>query len=130
MPVTTYHCLCTELVLASTVSLASLHKRARDGAFICPLTSHSGIVDGSATLTESSLVEPEPILLKLEDGFEKRYLVKCSRCGLMLGYHLDTSQFDATKSSMGVRGDVLYILPGGLHTTTEMTESKQGTTSS
>ena len=63
-----------------------------------------------------------PTILKLEDGFEKRYGVQCRRCDLQIGYWLDKSQFEDKES--GIRSDVIYILPGGLMSTEEMKASK------
>ena len=63
-------------------------------------------------------------IVKLEDGFEKRYAVRCTRCGLAAGYQLDKSQFPGTESQDGPRTDVVYILPGGLMTTEEMKEGR------
>lgn len=62
------------------------------------------------------------MVLKLEDGFEKRYPLQCRRCDLQVGYHLDKSQFG--EKDAGVRADVLYLLPGGLMSTEEMKAGK------
>lgn len=69
-------------------------------------------------------VDEKPTVLKLDDGFEKRYAVRCTRCGLAAGYHLDRSQFSGSESETGPRTDVVYILPGGLMTTAEMREGR------
>jgi hypothetical protein len=55
-------------------------------------------------------------------GFEKRYLQKCGRCGVVVGYQLDGEQF--ADGGRGKREDVLYVLPGGVMTTEEMVEGK------
>ena len=68
------------------------------------------------------LLNGKPIIVRREDGFEKRYVVKCSRCKLDLGYYLDWNQFDDGEHGdrMDVRDDVLYILPGALLRTDDM----------
>ena len=66
------------------------------------------------------------VVLKLDDGFEKRYAVRCGRCGLMLGYRLDRSQFEEMKEKMGVREDVVYVLSGALLKTEEMEGGRGG----
>lgn len=68
--------------------------------------------------------DPVASVLKLDDGFEKRFSVRCNRCGLAAGYHLDKSQFTGSESESGPKTDVLYVLPGGLLTTEEMREGK------
>lgn len=64
-------------------------------------------------------------VLKLDDGFEKRYPVRCARCGLAAGYFLDASAFAGREGEVGPRRDVLYVLPGGLMTTEEMREGRR-----
>lgn len=121
--VTTYHCLCTHLVLATNMSLENMPKRHVDAAAISTVGIPTG--SSSATLTMQGLsADDKATVLKLEDGFEKRYPVRCSRCGLMAGYHLDKSQFSETKEKLGPNVDILYILPGGLTTTLEMRDGR------
>lgn len=60
------------------------------------------------------------MVIRREDGFEKRVLLRCGRCRLVVGYRLDQSQ-------LGGDGDaekVVYLLPGGLVTTEEMKSGK------
>lgn len=119
----TYHCLCTQLVMVTNTTFANMLKRQVDAAAI----STVGITDSSAaaTLTMQGLsTDDKAVILKLEDGFEKRYPVRCSRCGLMAGYQLDRSQFAGTEEKSGPNAEVLYILPGGLMTTEEMRSGK------
>lgn len=64
------------------------------------------------------------LILKLDDGFEKRYPVQCPRCGVCFGYQLDGSQWveDGNEKEKekdddvrtGRRCDVLYVLREGL----------------
>jgi hypothetical protein len=51
------------------------------------------------------------------DGFEKRYLQKCGRCRVVVGYQLDWGQYGEKE---GRREDAVYLLPGGLLSTEEM----------
>lgn len=118
MVTTTYHCLCTEIAFASTSQLSDLPKRTHDGSFICN-------IETSCILNHAVSAEETPTILKLEDGFEKRYAVKCARCGLLFAYQLDLSQLEETKTESGRRKDVMYVLPGGLMTTEEMSEGKK-----
>jgi hypothetical protein len=118
MTITTYHCICTEVAIATKSSLTELPKRRHDGAFICNM-------EGACTLNSAVSVENTPSILKLEDGFEKRYAVKCARCELLFAYQLDVCHFEETKSETGRRKDVVYVLPGGLMTTEEMLEGRR-----
>jgi hypothetical protein len=118
-----YHCLCTQLSLATTAPLQSLPKRQLDAAAIA--TCGDFVSASQPMLTMQALsVDDNATILKLDDGFEKRYAVRCTRCGLAAGYQLDKSQFSATESQTGPRTDVVYILPGGLLTTEEMREGR------
>lgn len=65
------------------------------------------------------------LILKLDDGFEKRYPVQCPRCGVCFAYQLDGSQWvedgnekekekDDDVRRTGRRCDVLYVLREGL----------------
>ncbi|KAK4628938.1 hypothetical protein CLAFUW4_08138 [Fulvia fulva] len=124
MSVTTYHCLCTELVLGTTVPLEDLPKRQSDASIICKITAAESLSQGGSVFTSAVDTDDKAVVLKLDDGFEKRYAVRCSRCGLMLGYQLDRSQFEESKEKLGRREDVVYVLPGGLQTTDEMEGGK------
>ena len=119
----TYHCLCTQLSLATTTPLESLPKRQIDAAAIATSGDFASASKPSLTMQALS-VDDKPTVLKLDDGFEKRYAVRCNRCGLAAGYHLDKSQFAGSESESGPRIDVVYILPGGLMTTAEMREGR------
>ena len=119
----TYHCLCTQLSLATTAPLETLPKRQIDAAAIATCGDFAASTKPSLTMQALSADEKATIV-KLEDGFEKRYAVRCTRCGLAAGYQLDKSQFPGTESQDGPRTDVVYILPGGLMTTEEMKEGR------
>lgn len=66
------------------------------------------------------------IMVRREDGFEKRYPSRCTRCNLVVAYHLDWSQFATDEQSEQIRNqkerrdDVLYVLPGSVLTTEKM----------
>ena len=121
----TYHCICTQLVLASTTTLESLKTRTSDSSHILPLPDLSSTSTTShyASLA-NTITDPKPTVIRLEDGFEKRYFHKCGRCELIVAYSLDKSQFDDTKSSSGVRDDVAFLIPGGLVSTDDMKSGK------
>lgn len=119
----TYHCICTQLILATTSKLDTLQTRSSDKSFICPLPA-PGTSSHNATLVDTA-VDSKATVVRLEDGFEKRYFEKCLRCDLIVGYHLDRSQFDESKDQAGKRDDVVYLLPGGLMTTDEMHAGKK-----
>lgn len=115
----TYHCLCAQLSLATTTALEDLPKRQMDAAAIATVGDFASPTKPTLTMQTLS-ADVAATVLKLDDGFEKRYAVRCSRCGLAAGYHLDKSQFGGTEGQSGPQADVVYILPGGLLTTEEM----------
>ncbi|KXL44378.1 hypothetical protein M433DRAFT_873 [Acidomyces richmondensis BFW] len=108
---TTYHCLCSELILAMVGKLDHSPTRQKDKARIA--VRHS-LASGSIQICE------KPVLLKLEDGFEKRYLAKCQRCHSTVGYYLDQEQFEDSNGKFGMRDDIFYVIQGSLQETEDM----------
>ncbi|KAG9672606.1 hypothetical protein KCU95_g14181, partial [Aureobasidium melanogenum] len=125
MTVHTYHCICTQLVLASTSTLESLKTRTSDSSQILPLPDLSSTSSTShcASLANTT-TDVKPTVIRCEDGFEKRYFHKCGRCELNVAYSLDKSQFEDTKTSLGPREDVVFLIPGGLMSTEDMKAGK------
>ena len=121
----TYHCICAQLSCALFGTLAYCPKRSKDGAAICPLIPNNATTLSSSPEPSSLILSPdtstdsEPVVVKLEDGFEKRYFVKCGRCGLRVGYFLDGASFGEGKE-VGKKGDVVYLLDGALTGTDEV----------
>ena len=131
----TYHCLCSHLLLASTKPLAGLNRRtASDKAHILPLpnsprSSHANHTDQRSSvyaLLLSTTLDRNPVVIRSKDGFEKRYLQRCGRCRLVVGYQLDKSQYEG-EDEVGRKEDVVYLLPGGLLDTDEMVAGKDMT---
>ena len=128
--INTYHCVCTTLLLATTHTLASLPCRADpavDKAIILPLPptpndEENADADNKAgySLLLSTTLDRKPLIVRREDGFEKRILLRCGRCRLVVGYKLDEAQFGAEKKG----GEVVYLLPGGLVTSEDMAAGK------
>ena len=143
----TYHCLCSNFVLATAFDLRSAKRRALgDHALIVPilysqLTSTDSPLE-PLTILESTFKHSTAVMIEREDGYEKRWPVACNRCDLILGYYLDKMQFgepedaqdasaegeeNATKGlgTYGPKEDLIYILPGALVTTEEMKEGRK-----
>ena len=143
----TYHCICMSLILATTYDLDSLPRRkepALDKAIILPLPTPESTkreiedvekdladsADGAAqeavdvgySLLISTTQDRKPIVIRKEDGFERRTLLRCGRCKLVIGYRLDTEHHTDKESVK-----VVYLLPGGFSTTEEMKGGKQPT---
>jgi len=141
----TYHCICTNLVLATTCPFN--HHRQLDRSIILPNPSLSPRQEAALTGDETNAsVEDEqiletdsitqlvgtsvscslaPILIRSDEGIEKRYFFYCNRCRLTLGYQLDMDQFKAESgynvlAKSGRRDDVIYLLEGAVMTTEAM----------
>lgn len=174
--ISTYHCICSEVLFASTRPLTEFATRQSDHAAICTIINNSNNSssnsnsnhrsnsagkeeeeeegkEGEETKTKSNsnnsillsnaiAIERKEkekgkekeedfpcLILKLDDGFEKRYPVQCPRCGVCFGYQLDGSQWvengnekekekekekDDDVRRTGRRCDVLYVLREGL----------------
>jgi len=112
----TYHCICHTLILATHHNLASLPARAssKDIAKIVPLTSQAQVVH--------TIEEYKPVIVRREDGFEKRSLVRCERCRLVVAYKLDADHFEDDSKEGGA--GTLYVLPGALIDTVGMMAGK------
>lgn len=125
----TYHCLCSHLLLATTTPLPSLPTRqnSHDKAHIMPLPpppptskrrgSHHEPMDHYGLLL-STRQDRNPEIITSDEGFEKRYLQRCGRCNLAVGYQLDWQQFAVDRT--GRREDYVFLLPGGLIKTADM----------
>lgn len=137
----TYHCLCTHLLLATSTPLHALptRKNSCDQAHIMPLPPPpaapttkgrrpSNEPDLSPTdhygLLLSTRLDNKPEMVTSDSGFEKRYLQRCGRCNLVVGYQLDWQQFAAADERAGRNDDVVYLLPDGFVTTSEMIMGK------
>jgi hypothetical protein len=131
----TYHCLCSHLLLATTTPLPALPTRqnAADKAHIMPLPPAPSAAGSKAPantnahygLLLSMRQDPAPEMLTSDNGFEKRYTQRCARCNLAVGYQLDWAQFGGPAERTGRREDVVFLLPGGFITTSEMINYKK-----
>ncbi len=128
----TYHCLCSTLILTTTHDLQTLPHRqepVQDGALILAPPVDTTRSDNIETQTMKPLssvlldIAPErrPIIIRREDGFEKRTLLRCARCKIVIGYSLDEAHWETS----GGTSRPVYLLPGGLLSTAEMAEGNQ-----
>ncbi|MCJ1250394.1 hypothetical protein MMC30_007622 [Trapelia coarctata] len=159
--ITTYHCLCTQLLLATPYPLRTLPQRqtpSLDHARILPLgeppISHTALRDENDTITHlealavdneratstgdggsgvetvgrgvgsgvsiegrgagregsgevqyslllNTTLDRRPVIVRREDGFEKRWVRRCGRCRTGVGYVLEE------------KGEVVYLLEEG-----------------
>jgi len=51
-----------------------------------------------------------PFIVKFEDGFEKRFLLRCPKCEIPWAYMLEEAATSTNSSKKSAREDVLYIL--------------------
>ncbi len=82
-------------------------------------------------------------MIRREDGFEKRFLFRCSRYKVVVGYELlgqgntdaqadGSMEIDGQEGGKGkgketemYRGKIIYILPGGVMNTQAMVEGRR-----
>lgn len=144
----TYHCLCSTLLLATPYQLPSLPTRAppsRDLARILPLPpflpppplphhQHDPPPPQQQTQQQQlylpSLLLPtlrpgrKITLVQREDGYERRRVWRCGRCGCAVGYEVEHDSHGSGGADgeeggmMGVR--VMFILEEGLVRTEDM----------
>jgi hypothetical protein len=131
-PVHTYHCLCTTLILTTAHSLQTLPRRPgpiQDSAIILapPVNvTRSSAIEKETTQTASSVLlnvapERKPVIIRRDDGFEKRTLLRCTRCKLVIGYNIDEAQWENVEADL----KQVYLLPGGVLCTADMVQGKR-----
>lgn len=66
--------------------------------------------------------------VRREDGFEKRRVYRCGRCGVGVGYEILGEGTDIEKdgADAGNTGRVIYLLEGGLVETGDLGEGANG----
>ncbi|EXJ92182.1 hypothetical protein A1O3_00732 [Capronia epimyces CBS 606.96] len=132
--INTYHCLCTTLILTTTHKLESLPRRAepvQDGALILAppvdITASGDAVRENLKPSNSILLnivsDRRPVIVRRDDGFEKRTLLRCGRCNLVVGYGLDQAHFETAEQDSGQQRP-MYLLPGGMLSTADMASGK------
>lgn len=89
---------------------------AQDQAMILPLDP-----DREHAILENVVHEGRAIVVRREDGFEKRTLLRCKRCNLVVGYQLDETHVSAQNPPAD---HVVYLLPGALASTEDMKVGK------
>ncbi|KAJ6010412.1 hypothetical protein N7451_001824 [Penicillium sp. IBT 35674x] len=143
LQIRTQHCtFCNHLLLATTRDISTLPRRggeAKDKAIIVPLEDRTneeevemseaqGARTKHATLLLSTTIpDRRATLIRREDGIEKRILLRCGRCKVVMGYYLDNVHYEEQKTKV-VDGDenveekrpAVYILPGAIVETDKM----------
>ncbi|RAH84906.1 hypothetical protein BO86DRAFT_407339 [Aspergillus japonicus CBS 114.51] len=156
LPIHTNHCrYCNHLLLATTREIPTLPRRkppAQDAALILPLpraeeedeldtennnnNNNNKAEDTAAAakqpqphytiLLSTTIPDRKPTVVRREDGFEKRRLLRCGRCRVVVGYFLDAVHFPSggvggtaegdedEEEGEGQRAKVVYLLPGAL----------------
>ncbi|KAF2152060.1 hypothetical protein K461DRAFT_161264 [Myriangium duriaei CBS 260.36] len=133
-----HHCACKQLLLSTSTPLSALPRRALDRATILPLPTTPSILSSSSSSDEVYFAAlPAPldeyifspsstaakddeeevnsapeVVIALDDGFEKRILLRCGRCEGVWGYLLDWASWG--EEGKGRREDVVFVLEGAL----------------
>lgn len=123
--VQTYHCACTALILATPYTLDQLPSRkapGKDNAIILPMPedSYSSVaVNEGGPYLESTVhhlvADSKSIVVRRDDGFETRTLMRCKRCDLVVAYRIDPEQSTT---------NVLFILPESVTKTEDMRKGR------
>lgn len=150
LQIRTQHCaFCNHLLIATTRDISTLARRAgeaQDKALILPLEAHTDLEDPEtaenqsesnssskskhATLLLSTTIpDRRATLIRREDGIEKRLLLRCGRCRVVVGYYLDRVHWGSAAAGRNVRESgegedergqeearppAVYIMPGAL----------------
>lgn len=118
--ITTYHCpSCPSLLLATPSPIYSAPSRQVDQSLIWKVTDTAS-ADSLVIYEEAVSAIAQPIVINLDDGYEKRYPMTCASCACQIAYHLDLQQFDPGSNKVGPREDVIYVLQGGVRETKDL----------
>ncbi|KAF3391242.1 hypothetical protein F1880_007489 [Penicillium rolfsii] len=159
LPIHTQHCrFCNHLLLATTRTLFTLPRRsspAADNALILPLEKLRSTTSADedqepapdaksnsspkhvTIILSTTLPDRRATLIRREDGIEKRILLRCGRCRVVVGYYLDRVHWGESqaqkKKAIGEgeedgeggeeeeeRPPAMYVLPGSLVETEAM----------
>ncbi|KAJ5179543.1 hypothetical protein N7492_002753 [Penicillium capsulatum] len=133
LPIRTQHCrFCSHLLLATTRDLAQLPRRdngSQDKALILPLESTQGSATATDTrhatlLLSTTIPDRRATLIRREDGIEKRILLRCGRCRVVVGYYLDRVHWAGRekedREEDEERPPAVYVLPGAVVETEKM----------
>lgn len=161
LPIRTQHCrFCNHLLLSTTRDLSTLPRRqspGADSALILPLEKLRSSADeaddeqnGANSATRNSSVKHVTLLLsttipdrratliRREDGIEKRVLLRCGRCRVVVGYYLDRVHWTEERKGQNGREEngeaeeeeerppAMYVLPGALVETEKMGGEGEG----
>lgn len=107
--------MCSQLLFASTSDIDTLPKRQADSF---------AIARQNLILEEQFYKEHAPLIIELEDGYEKRHLLKCKRCNLIVAYHLDGIHGTSTQRKQGPNEGVIYLRLAGLQSTEALEADK------
>lgn len=124
LPIHTYHCLCSTLLLATPYLLSSLPTRAppsHDHARILPLPPFQHLPPDAYPYLPSLLLPAlrptrKLTLVQREDGYERRRVWRCARCGLGIAYEIEHPE-EGGKGGEEERLRVLFVMEEGLVTT-------------
>lgn len=151
LPIQTQHCrFCNHLLLATTRNISTLPRRggeSKDRALILPLerkSSTDGKVEAdleeeakttetpsrkarhasnhTTLLLATTIPDRRATMIRREDGIEKRILLRCGRCKVVVGYYLDRVHWTAEERGAVRDGDeeeeerppAVYLLPGAV----------------
>ena len=124
----TYHCACLTHILTTPYDLLSLPIRALpslDKARILPIPLLDTYTSALANQYLPSLLHNlrparKAIVVQREDGYEKRKMWWCGRCGCGIGYELDAAKSSERRGKEEEKLRIMYLLEDGLTETTEM----------
>ncbi|KAI1932506.1 hypothetical protein LOZ12_002650 [Ophidiomyces ophidiicola] len=72
-------------------------------------------------LLSATRADTSAVVVRRADGFEKRVLLRCGRCEVVVGYFLDAVHFATAAGT-----EVVYILPGAVEETGQLGKSGAG----
>ena len=135
----TYHCVCSQLLLCTPYDLATLSRRAEpalDRALILPLGAYppgeeSSRPDGEHLEEETAqedeheqqqygistflhtTLDRKAVIVRREDGFEKRWIRRCGRCRTSVAYELH-GQVEGEGGNGTLTPKIAYVLDESL----------------
>ena len=115
-----HYCVCAQLLLSSSTPLASVPRRKGDKAIILPLPAEPASLTSQEDLHYALLARPlddymftrsgeegPEVIVAVDDGFEKRSLLRCGRCKVIWGYALHQPGTGRSEDAVYLYDDVL-----------------------
>ncbi|MCJ1370616.1 hypothetical protein MMC20_001829 [Loxospora ochrophaea] len=101
---------------AATAPHRSAAEKNHDDAVPPAMRKRDAVAKYAYSLLLNTTLDRRPVVVRREDGFEKRWVRRCGRCRVAVGYGVEGEG----RGGKGGEGKVVFLLEGGLVGTGEL----------